>query len=292
MKMSIRYALLACAVIAAGIGVTGAAMQSRPQTGQTNAGQASQQTQSYRRPIRRGTARFLSQYDVNRDGMVTKDEFNKVTLQRFSEATGGGKAMNAQQLTAFRTRSLYRHADRAFRRADWNGDGRLSLDEYASPIRASFERADRQSTGVILCQANAAAKSGPGVRQRRRVGRGSPRGAANFCARDDLNRDGKVTRAELDKALAQQFAAATRGGNTLTREQFTQMQSARANRTSGRMFQRLDRDHSGTLTLEEFAAAQKRTFARLDRNNDGTITKDELSSSRRSSSGRGAQGRT
>jgi Ca2+-binding EF-hand superfamily protein len=48
------------------------------------------------------------------------------------------------------------------------------------------------------------------------------------------------------------------------------------------VFQRLDRDHDGKLTLAEFAASQERLFSRLDKNNDGVITEDELASSRRS----------
>lgn len=42
-------------------------------------------------------------------------------------------------------------------------------------------------------------------------------------------------------------------------------------------FQRLDKDQSGALTFEEFAAAMKMRFSRIDANGDGKITEKEIS---------------
>lgn len=42
------------------------------------------------------------------------------------------------------------------------------------------------------------------------------------------------------------------------------------------MFQRADKDNSGTVTLEEFAAASPFTFSDADANSDGNITAEEL----------------
>jgi Ca2+-binding EF-hand superfamily protein len=198
-----------------------------------------------------------------------------VTGQRFTEATGGGKLMTERQFEGFRTHNLHQHADQSFRRADWNGDGKLTFDEFANPIRASFERADKQSAGAIVCHPRNADAPKQGGRSRR----GGSRGAGSFCSRDDLNHDGKVTRAELDQALHQQFAAASKGG-ALTKDQFTAMQGSRAEATSARAFQRLDTNHDGKLTAQEFSASQQKTFARIDRNNDGVITRDEMTSRR------------
>lgn len=282
MHTSIRYGLLAGAIMIAGIGAMGAAMQPHPPAHQQSA-----RENTGPRGHGRGGQRFLSEYDLNHDGKVTRDEFNKATAQRFAEATGGGRQMTEKQFEAFRTRSLHQHADQSFRRADWNGDGKLSFDEFANPIRASFERADKQSTGTIYCRPKT--QNAPATpRQGRRRSRGGARGVGAFCARDDLNHDGKVTRAELDQALHQQFAAAAKGG-FLTKDQFEDMQHSRAEVTSGRAFARLDTNHDGKLSLQEFAAYAQRTFERMDRNHDGTITADEMSSRRRfgNRSGRG-----
>jgi Ca2+-binding EF-hand superfamily protein len=282
MKRTIRYGLLIGAVAIAGMGMAGAGIQkpaAKPQAGYQAGGHGHG----------RAGQRFLSEYDLNHDGKVTRDEFNKVTAVRFAEATHGAKTMNAAQYEGFRTKNLHQHADQSFRRADWNGDGKLSFDEFSNPIRASFERADKQSAGVIFCRAQKGGKAAaPQPGHRRRAG---SRGAGSFCSRDDLNHDGKVTRAELDQALHQQFAAAAKGG-ALNKDQFTGMQSTRAQQTSGRTFQRLDADHNGQLTLAEFSATQQRTFERMDKNGDGVIARDELQSSRRSYVRNGSGGRS
>jgi Ca2+-binding EF-hand superfamily protein len=272
MQTRIRYALVAGAIVVAGIGVAGAAMKPAPSGHQANAHQPPARSHG------RAGQRFLSEYDFNHDGKVSRDEFNKAVAQRFAQATGEAKVMNEKQFEGFRTRSLHQHADQSFRRADWNGDGKLSFDEFAGPIRVSFERADKQSAGAIFCRPRNAGNMPPAQAHRSR--RGGSRGAGNFCARDDLNHDGKVTRAELDQALHQQFAAASKGG-ALTKDQFEGMQHSRAEATSGRAFQRLDANPDGKLTLQEFAASQQKTFARMDKNGDGTITRDEMTSSRR-----------
>jgi Ca2+-binding EF-hand superfamily protein len=270
MQKSIYYTLLAGAVAVAGIGMAAAGKQPAPPP-------AAKSSQPGSHSHGRGGQRFLAEYDLNHDGKVTREEFNKATAQHFAQATGGAKVMTEKQFDGFRTHNLHQHADQSFKRADWNGDGKLTFDEYANPIRASFARADRQSTGAIACRPkNApAAKPSPNYHPRR-----GSRGGGNFCGRDDLNQDGKVTRAELDQALHQQFAAAAKG-SALNKDQFTSMQSTRASATSQRAFQRLDSNHDGKLTLEEFSASQQRTFARMDKNNDGVITRDEMTYSRR-----------
>ena len=69
MNQSVRNALLAGAVVLAGIGVTGAAMQPGQQT---HAHSPDQKPHGHGR----GGQRFLSEYDLNHDGKVTRDEFN------------------------------------------------------------------------------------------------------------------------------------------------------------------------------------------------------------------------
>jgi len=86
MHRSIRYALLAGAVIVAGIGMTGAAMQPHPQGRGQNTSQPKPHTHG------RGGQRFLAEYDLNHDGKVTRDEFSKATAQRFAEAGGAPRS--------------------------------------------------------------------------------------------------------------------------------------------------------------------------------------------------------
>jgi len=46
---------------------------------------------------------------------------------------------------------------------------------------------------------------------------------------------------------------------------------------SGHMFDRLDANQDGKLSLAEYSAPDQKLFARLDKNHDGAITADELS---------------
>jgi Ca2+-binding EF-hand superfamily protein len=143
---------------------------------------------------------------------------------------------------------------------------------------------DRDGTGVISCSGSRAPGATP-TRSRSSGSSGSrgfgSRGHSSLCFSDDLNRDGKVTRAEFDKATQQAFNSSAKGG-FLTPEQYYQLEAAQSRAISARVFQRLDRDRDGKLTLAEFASSQERLFTRLDKNNDGVVTQDELTSSRRS----------
>jgi Ca2+-binding EF-hand superfamily protein len=231
--------------------------------------------------------RFLLEFDLNHDGKVPRDEFNKAVAQHFFAASGGAQTMTQEQFIASRTKDLRQRVNELFHRSDWNGDGKLSFDEFAAPERARFEQLDRDGTGTVLCSTrssyadtpvragNVAVRS-PGSRN----GSSGSRGRGSFCSEADLNRDGRVTRAELDTALAQQFKAATKGGNLMTADQLYQLELARYRELDARIFQRMNTSYTGKLTLQEYAASEAKFFARLDKNGDGVITEDELSSRR------------
>ena len=225
---------------------------------------------------------------MNKDGKVTHDEFNRTLAHEFSVATKGAPAMTLDQYASIHLKDLRDQASEQFHRIDWNGDGKVSQDEYVASERDRFEQMDRDGTGVISCSSSRGSRS-PGAASTRSRSSGSTgssrgfgsRGRSSLCFSDDLNRDGKVTRAEFDHATQQAFNGAAKGG-LLTPEQYYQLEAAQSRAISGRVFQRLDRDRDGKLTLAEFASSQERLFTRLDKNNDGAVTQDELTSSRRS----------
>lgn len=289
MRHTIRYILLLGAALVVGAGVAVAQM-----------GEPRQPTLPGEQPdTNRGkfADRFLAEFDLNHDGKVPRDEFNKAVAQQFYAATGGAQTMTQDQFIASRTKDLRQRVSELFHRSDWNGDGKLSFDEFAAPERARFEQLDRDATGVVLCSSRASyanddqaprntnnSAGGPGGRGYggRSRSSGGSRGRGSFCAEADLNRDGKVTRAELDKALQQQFQTATHGAGFMTLEQLYQLEFAHYRELDAHIFQRMNTSYSGRLTLQEYAASEAKFFARLDKNGDGVITADELSSRRRS----------
>ncbi|HEX3432234.1 MAG TPA: hypothetical protein VHT03_15260 [Rhizomicrobium sp.] len=285
MTPTLRYSLLLGAALAVGSGVAIARMGDSPAP-------PAKTRSNFDAPLTSGRGRlaerFLAEFDVNKDGKVTHDEFNRALAHEFSVATKGAPTMTLDQYAATHLKDLRDQANEEFHRMNWKGDGKVSQDEYMAAERDRFELMDRDGTGVISCSSSRGSRQPGGTATRSRSsgsssgGRGfSSRGRSTICFSDDFNRDGKVTRAEFDKATQQAFSSFAKGG-FLTPEQYYQLEAAQSRAISARVFQRLDRDRTGKITLAEFAAPQERLFARLDKNNDGVVTQDELTSSRRS----------
>lgn len=273
MKPIIRYALLLSAVVIAGGGIAAAQMD-RPPAPRRYSGYAGGHASS------RGAGKFFH-YDLNHDGKVTHDEINRSLAQEFSQMAGSASALGQAQFVAYRLRGLREHTDQMFHRADWNGDGRLSLEEYMTPERVRFEYADRDGIGAIACgfhDAKAPQNSRSGYSARRRSSGGRGRGA--FCKTMDIDHDGKVTRAEFDKSTQQEFTAAAKGAS-LSADGYYAIISAHVRDSATRMFKRLDKNSDGKLDLAEFAASQERYFTKLDQNRDGAVTRDEFYAHRR-----------
>jgi len=222
----------------------------------------------------RANSYFLADYDLNHDGKIPRDEFNRALGQRFS-GIAHGQPINAQQFAADALKKYREREMQLFRRADWNGDGKLTLDEFMAPLRARFFYADRTSTGIYDCSRHARPSSvadrntGGGTRRHGLSSRG-------ICFTSDLNQDGKVTHAEYDSANAKRFADVGHGAKMLTFDQFAAIGGNRFHQIGARIFQNLDTNNDGKLTGAEYAAPQQRRFAELDRNKDGVVTRDEL----------------
>lgn len=285
---SIRYGLLAGAALVAGAGIALAQMAAPPPA-----------PDMYGPGPMHGrlAERLLKDFDLNHDGKITKAELDKALAQRFAEATGGGAKMTEDQFEKSHEKMLRQHTDKMFHSIDWNGDGVLSLDEFRAPLRTRFAMMDRDGKGEISCkpaegQQNAPAGTQPGMGSGKmhfmhRHGMSFRGGLMRLCQEADLNKDGKVTRAEADKAIADKYAAAVRGGKGMTPDEFYVLELVRFKDMEARRFKRLDTDNDGTLSEAEFASAGQKMFAHLDQNHDGVVTKDELSSPHRGHRDRG-----
>jgi Ca2+-binding EF-hand superfamily protein len=228
--------------------------------------------------------RLLDAFDVNHDGKITHDEMNRTIGARFAAATQHAPSMTLDRFMSLHQDEFRRHAAETFRRLDWEGDGRLSLADYGAPQRVRFMTMDENGSGTVSCaQAqNPTRNGGNRVGNRNRGQRRSSArsfgtfGVAAFCFDNDLDRDGNVTRAELDRAIAARFKAASGGAPTMTAGQYMAEQQRRFQETNARTFKRLDRDGDNKLTVQEFAGSELRLFARLDKNKNGILEPDEI----------------
>lgn len=290
MKNSVRYALLAGAVVVAGAGVGFSQIN---QVAQIETPAPTDMAGQADRPQGRFADRFTAEFDLNHDGKVTKDEFSKVVAQHFMQASGGKPSMTVDQFTNAHMGEFKQRVGEMFHRIDWNGDGRLSLEEFAAPIHARFEVMDKVGSGVARCFGRA---SDNGANQQaqtnqtrsfshRRSGGGGGRGRGNLCAEYDTNHTGQLSRAQLDKSVQVQFAGASKGGS-MNFDQFYGLELARYRDLNARIFNRIDRDRTGAINEAEYAASEMRFFTRLDKNNDGVVTQDELSFHRRGNGSR------
>jgi len=139
-------------------------------------------------------------------------------------------------------------------------------------------------------EANCSPPPGPGFGG---PGFGGPRHPPLSLLESDLNKDGRITRTEIDQSIKTRFDTADADHNgTLDAKEF---ETARpkpptdmpkppegAPPPSGpfgnpeQMFKRVDWNADGKLSPDEFAAPVRTMASRIDRDADGVITQDEL----------------
>ncbi|WP_319531001.1 EF-hand domain-containing protein [uncultured Cohaesibacter sp.] len=102
-----------------------------------------------------------------------------------------------------------------------------------------------------------------------------PGGGGLFKALD-ADKDGTLTKEELTSGLEAKIKDNdVDGDNAITLEEFKTEWQKITQQAMVRAFQRMDRDGSGKVTLEEINEPATMMFERMDRNNDGKIDKTD-----------------
>ncbi|EJM96294.1 EF-hand domain-containing protein [Herbaspirillum sp. YR522] len=115
-----------------------------------------------------GREAFMGSYDINRDGVVTRAEYESVRLQRYNAAdtNGDGKLSEAEYVAEFEGRLKQQYAQqkrepdadyqRSMRQAhvrfgilDRNHDGFISLDEEKAIMERTFVGQDTNGDGQV-----------------------------------------------------------------------------------------------------------------------------------------------
>ena len=101
-------------------------------------------------------------------------------------------------------------------------------------------------------------------------------GAMKLFKEFDANNDRALTKAELDSGLSKKISDNDKNGDgSVDLEEFKAEWMRMTNERMVRAFQRMDRDGSGNVTLEEISEPAGFMFDRMDRNNDGKIDQSD-----------------
>jgi hypothetical protein len=157
-------------------------------------------------------------------------------------------------------------------------------------VRASFARVDANRDGFVT--QTEAQSFRQNVRAERQENRAERR-EARF-ARLDANRDGSISRAEFFARRDRAEQGERRG---LRAERRAERRAARLERRgqrggfaarlgNGRLFERLDGNRDGRVSLAEATAVRLRAFDRADANRDGRVTREERRALRADRQGR------
>lgn len=101
-------------------------------------------------------------------------------------------------------------------------------------------------------------------------------GPARLIERFDTNKDGKITKEEIDAVQVERFKGAAGDGNAaMSLTEFETLYNAEHRERMVRAFQRLDRDGDGQVTKEEFDRMSSMMLTRMDRNGDGALSPED-----------------
>jgi hypothetical protein len=103
MTPTVRYSLLLGAALAVCTGVAIAQMGDSPAPPGKTRNNFDSPSYSGRGRL---SERFLAEFDINKDGKITHDEFNRTLAHEFSVATKGAPAMTLEQYASIHLKDL------------------------------------------------------------------------------------------------------------------------------------------------------------------------------------------
>ncbi len=167
-------------------------------------------------------SKFLKLYDINSDKKVTQSEFEFAAKERFN-AIDINRDQEVDKAEFKNWRAKTQHSKKRYRlgKADVNADGQISEAEFLH----SRNRGTKRRFDLI-----------------------------------DVNHDGNITRAELNRFQKVKYYP---------------------KKHHNKLFKKFDYDKNNTISQAESLAVWSKLFNRLDANNDAVVTEQEIEFARR-----------
>jgi hypothetical protein len=96
-----------------------------------------------------GPGAALKKYDANKDGILTRDELVAGLRAEFNAAATGSTCLSPQKVAAINQARVAADQSAATPLQDWNQDGCVSFQEFATAPASLFDEMDRDHDGKI-----------------------------------------------------------------------------------------------------------------------------------------------
>ncbi|MBL8271307.1 EF-hand domain-containing protein [Steroidobacter sp.] len=283
--LMVRRALHICSLaVALSLGVAHAAEQAKDEQALPTGGHAGNT--------------FISAWDDDGDGKVSRTEYENVRIARWATADGDKDgsltvdeylneyAVRLDQDIADERNASLKQTDTRFKALDKDGDKFVSRAEYNNSGDQAFVHLDRNKDGRITQEdAEPADKQTP--RRRSVISMPTSHNLAGMLEIYDDDGDDVLTREQYNAQRAKVFAATdSNKDGKLDHDEYANEFIARLNERiaerrqaqlkQGRVrFKAIDADQNGRISREEYFAMSARMFERADTNKDGLVTKDD-----------------
>jgi len=226
----------------------------------------------------------LMRMDANKDGTLTLEEFLGRRESRFAEldANKDGAISPEEVVAPMKERVAFRDK-RMMKSLDADGDGKISKTEFESGTRERFADRDLDSDGKITREDMPPRWHNRGERGDRGDRRAeAEQGAAPEAGKEEHGKGRRFGRGPmtLDRMLertGERFQDLDKNGDGfIAAQELSASHEEQMAYQVKKLMHRLDKDHDGKVTKDEYTARAKARFANLDLDGDGKITVADL----------------